>query len=56
MRLLRDRHGLKGIAVSGYGMDEDIAESRAAGFLHHLTKPFNLERLKSLIVEMAGPR
>ncbi|HUR60082.1 MAG TPA: ATP-binding protein, partial [Opitutaceae bacterium] len=49
MRLLRDRHGLKGIAVSGYGMDADVAQSHAAGFVHHLTKPFNLERLKGLI-------
>ncbi len=54
MRLLRDRHGLKGIAVSGYGMDEDIAQSHAAGFVHHLTKPFNLEKLKTLILEIAG--
>ena len=54
MRLLRDRHGLKGIAVSGYGMDEDVAQSRAAGFVHHLTKPFSLERLKDLIVEVSA--
>jgi len=54
MRLLRDRHGLKGIAVSGYGMEDDVAQSLAAGFSHHLTKPFNLERLKSLILELAA--
>lgn len=54
MRLLRDRHGLKGIAVSGYGMDEDVAQSHAAGFVHHLTKPFNLERLKMLIAEVSA--
>ncbi len=53
MRLLRQRHRLKGIAVSGYGMEEDIAQSRAAGFSHHLTKPFGLERLKNLIVEIS---
>jgi CheY-like chemotaxis protein len=53
MRLLRERHGLKGIAVSGYGMEEDVAQSRAAGFSHHLTKPFNLERLKTLILELS---
>jgi nitrogen-specific signal transduction histidine kinase/CheY-like chemotaxis protein len=56
MRLLRDRHGLKGIAVSGYGMEEDVAQSHAAGFSHHLTKPFNLERLKSLILDLAARR
>lgn len=54
MRLLRDRHGLKGIAVSGYGMESDVAQSHAAGFSHHLTKPFNLEHLKRLIVELSA--
>jgi PAS domain S-box-containing protein len=54
MRQLRDRHGLKGIAVSGYGMDEDVAASRSVGFVHHLTKPFDLERLKKLILELSG--
>lgn len=54
MRQLRDRHALKGIAVSGYGMDEDVEQSRAAGFSHHLTKPFSLQRLKSLILEVSG--
>jgi PAS domain S-box-containing protein len=56
MRLLRERHGLKGIAVSGYGMEEDIARSREAGFSHHLTKPISLDRLKKLIVEMSEPK
>ena len=56
MRLLRDRHGLKGIAVSGYGREEDVAQSHAAGFSHHLTKPFNLERLKGLILELSACR
>ncbi|OAI55767.1 hypothetical protein AYO49_05170 [Verrucomicrobiaceae bacterium SCGC AG-212-N21] len=45
MQLMRDRHGLKGIAVSGFGSDEDIAGSRAAGFIHHLTKPISFEKL-----------
>lgn len=54
MRQLRERHGLKGIAVSGYGMGEDIAQSHAAGFSHHLTKPFSLIRLKTLIREVSN--
>lgn len=56
MRLLRARHGLQGIAVSGYGMEEDVAQSRAAGFRYHLTKPFDLERLNQLIVALTLPR
>ena len=54
MRQLRERQGLKGIAVSGYGTEDDIARSRAAGFSHHLTKPINLERLKTLILEVSS--
>jgi CheY-like chemotaxis protein len=37
--------------LSGYGMEEDIARSRAAGFVQHLTKPVRFERLKQAIAE-----
>lgn len=56
MSLLRDRHGLPGIAVSGYGMEEDVARSRDSGFLHHLTKPIQLDRLAELITMTLGSR
>jgi PAS domain S-box-containing protein len=49
MRELTRRHGLKGIAVSGYGMEEDIRKSREAGFERHLTKPINLQTLETAI-------
>jgi CheY-like chemotaxis protein len=51
MRELRDRHGLSGIALSGYGMEEDVRRSREAGFRGHLTKPVDLERLRRMIRE-----
>jgi signal transduction histidine kinase/CheY-like chemotaxis protein len=38
-----------GIALSGYGMEEDIRRSRDVGFLHHLVKPVDLNKLDSLI-------
>ena len=53
MRQLRDRYGLRGIAVSGYGMEQDIADSRAAGFVHHLTKPIQVDLLRQLIESVA---
>jgi PAS domain S-box-containing protein len=49
MAELTRRHGLKGIAVSGYGMEEDIRKSREAGFERHLTKPINLQTLETAI-------
>jgi signal transduction histidine kinase/CheY-like chemotaxis protein len=49
MRQLRSTHGLRGIALSGYGMEEDIARSREAGFAEHLVKPVDLQKLQAAI-------
>jgi signal transduction histidine kinase/ActR/RegA family two-component response regulator len=49
MRDLRSAHGLEGIALSGFGMETDIAAAKAAGFLEHLTKPINLDSLNAAI-------
>ena len=46
MKELHDRDGLSGIAISGYGMEEDIEKSRAAGFAEHLTKPIQMQELQ----------
>ena len=37
------------IAMSGYGSSEDCAESAAAGFMHHLVKPFDFDELVRLL-------
>jgi CheY-like chemotaxis protein len=55
MRNLRDRFGLRGIAISGFGMDEDVALSKAAGFVRHLTKPVRFEWLLKVIGELENP-
>jgi signal transduction histidine kinase len=49
MRQLRDEFGLKGVGVTGYGMEENIEASHAAGFLYHLVKPIRFEQLKQVI-------
>lgn len=49
MRQLRETQGLRGIALSGFGTDDDLAASRAAGFAEHITKPVDWERLRSAI-------
>ena len=33
IRQLLTRHAIKAIALSGYGMEEDMAQTKAAGFL-----------------------
>ncbi len=42
------------IAVTGWAQDSDKAESRAAGFDHHLTKPIEPEALIGLLGGSAG--
>jgi signal transduction histidine kinase/CheY-like chemotaxis protein len=46
---LRRRFTFPGIALSGYGMDEDVERSIEAGFSQHLTKPVSLPHLKAAI-------
>ena len=54
MSKLRDRFGLRGIAVTGYGMKEDIERSREAGFVHHLIKPIDPNQLGELVRKVAA--
>ena len=55
MRTLRQRGMmLPGIAVSGYGQEQDMAQSRAAGFAAHLTKPVSLVQLEDAIAAVSA--
>ncbi|HEY2291127.1 MAG TPA: PAS domain S-box protein [Thermoanaerobaculia bacterium] len=54
MRELIRLYGWKGIALSGYGMEEDVRRSREAGFARHLTKPVDLDTLRAAIRQVAG--
>jgi signal transduction histidine kinase len=53
MRQLCASGPVHGIALSGYGMDVDVARSREAGFKEHLTKPVNIEQLQAAIERVA---
>ncbi len=55
MRELSGQHGVRGIALSGYGTDRDIRASHEAGFALHLTKPVDLERLRAALQEPSPP-
>jgi CheY-like chemotaxis protein len=37
------------IAVTGYGRESDVARAHAAGFDHHLVKPVDFDKLRSLL-------
>ena len=49
MEELRGRHGLVGIALTGYGMEEDVNRSHAAGFMTQLTKPVSVQALDTAL-------
>jgi signal transduction histidine kinase len=49
MREVRLNKSLPGIALSGFGTEQDVNQARAAGFSEHLTKPINFERLERTI-------
>ena len=49
---LRERVGdqpARFIALTGYGQQHDEAESRAAGFHHHVVKPVDVDRIAALL-------
>ncbi len=49
MTHLRATSGIRGIAISGFGMNGDVEKSMQAGFSEHLVKPVNLEKLEAAI-------
>lgn len=53
MRAIRERSNTLGIALSGFGMETDIAKSLHAGFVEHITKPIDFPRLLAAIRRVA---
>ena len=49
MRFIRAMRPVRGIAISGFGMNGDIEKSLSAGFSEHLVKPLKLEKLEAAI-------
>ncbi|MDB6155236.1 MAG: hypothetical protein JWL90_3689 [Chthoniobacteraceae bacterium] len=52
MERLRQIRPVPGIALSGYGMEHDLARTRAAGFQEHLTKPIDWPQLDAALVRL----
>jgi PAS domain S-box-containing protein len=53
---LRRRFSGPAIALTGYGQQDDLARSRAAGFARHLVKPVPFPRLIEAIREVSAGR
>ena len=58
IRQIRLEHGLDipAVALTGFGMEDDIARCRQAGFDDHLTKPVNLVKLEQTIQRVGMAR
>jgi len=54
MKKVKELYGVRGIAISGFGTDEDIRQSRAAGFEDHLIKPLSFYVLQRAIEQVAS--
>lgn len=52
MSEMRGRSDLLSIALTGYGMEDDIARSRVAGFQVHLTKPIRTQLLDEALAQL----
>lgn len=53
MKYMAAKFKTKGIALSGFGQDEDLRRSHEAGFATHLTKPVNFKTLQDVIRNVA---
>ena len=54
MRRIREKHSIPGIALSGYGMEEDVHQCQQAGFHGHLVKPIKISQLEESIRRIFG--
>ena len=53
VREAKRRQSLRAIALSGFGMESDVRQSREAGFDYHVTKPVDFHKLKELLQKIA---
>ncbi len=52
IRALQQQRPVAGIALSGYGMEDDLRRTKEAGFFAHLVKPVNIEQLRQLLFQI----
>jgi CheY-like chemotaxis protein len=55
MRELQQKHGLKGIALSGFAADDEVhGNVEGTGFIAHLTKPISFDQLQETITRLTN--
>jgi PAS domain S-box-containing protein len=50
----KQKQRLKGVALTGFGADEDIRRGKEAGFDFHLTKPVDFHELRSVLDQVGA--
>lgn len=53
LELMERLRPLPGIALTGYGMEDDVRKTREAGFIAHMTKPIDTLQLEAAIARAA---
>ncbi len=53
-RVVARRGPIPAIALTGYGMEDDIRRSRSAGFTMHMTKPIDFAKLGAMIRQVSS--
>lgn len=48
------KQSVKGVALTGFGTDEDIRRGKEAGFDFHLTKPVDVHELRSILSQVGS--
>jgi CheY-like chemotaxis protein len=54
LKELNIKYGLRGVAMTGFGSDADLAQTREAGFLEHLVKPIDVTTLDAAIQRLVA--
>jgi PAS domain S-box-containing protein len=53
---VRQTHDMPAVALTGFGMQQDVERAHRAGFNEHLTKPVNLQKLETVIWKLLQDR
>ncbi len=51
---LRKTRETPAVALTGFGMEDDIADCKAAGFNEHLTKPVSIQKLEMVLSQFSN--
>jgi len=55
MREIQRQRPVPGIALSGYGMENDLRQTKEAGFIAHLVKPVDFDQLRQILIQLSAP-